>query len=95
MLLQAQDELFLFYSILPLTETEALVSCKTRACGTEVVQYSNIIKQHYSVNLKDEGQYSIIAVPGKGIVATLYQAPGGCSSSEGKRQVCMNHCIHV
>ena len=95
MLLQAQDELLLFYSILPLTETEALVSCKTRACATAVVQYSNIIKQHYSVNLKDEGQYSIIAVPGKGIVATLYQAPGGCSGSEGKRQVCMNHCIHV
>lgn len=95
MLLQAQDELLLFYSILPLTETEALVSCKTRACATAVVQYSNIIKQHYSVNLKDEGQYSIIAVPGKGIVATLYQAPGGRSGSKGKRQVCMNHCIHV
>ena len=88
-LFQAEDELLLFYSILPLTETEALVSCKTQACTSSVVQYSNIMPQRYSINLKDEGQYSIIAVPGNGIVATLYQAANTCGrAAKGKRQVC-------
>ncbi|XP_070190199.1 tripartite motif-containing protein 2-like [Littorina saxatilis] len=86
--LKAEVELLLFYSILPLTETEALVSCKTEACTSSVVQYSNVMPQRYSVNLKDEGQYSIIAVPGNGIVATLYQAEGTCGcGANGKRQV--------
>ena len=91
---QAEQELFLFYSILPLTETEALVACKTQACATSIVQYSNISSERHSVQLKDEGQYSIIAVPGSGIVATFYQQQRSCGGSGSeKRQVCV--CVGV
>jgi hypothetical protein len=71
---QADEELLQFYSILPLTETEALVSCKTEAFASSVVQYSNLDEEHHSIRLHHSGQYSIVAVPGNGIVATLYEA---------------------
>lgn len=82
--LKAEVELLQFYSILPLTETEALVSCLTDAHKSSVVQYGYIDIKN-SIQLKESGQYSIIAVPGNGIVATFYKA--GKSRKDSKREV--------
>ena len=81
---QAEAELLIFYSLLPLTENEVLLSCKTEALTSSVVQYSKTSK-NIGVKLKDDGQYCIISVPGNGIVATLYQAD--IYNRKGKKQV--------
>nr|KAG5693483.1 hypothetical protein BaRGS_006473 [Batillaria attramentaria] len=78
--LKAEQELLSFYSILPLTQTEALVACQTEACKSAVVGYDNLRDKYSSVVLEREGQYCLVAVPGNGIVASHYQAAGACST---------------
>ncbi|XP_076444476.1 uncharacterized protein LOC143282684 [Babylonia areolata] len=91
--LKAEAELLLFYSILPLTDTEALVSCKPAGSAVAVVQYSNLLRvtperQRCSIPLAERGDNCCItAVPGNGIVATLYSSAGGYGDAKGRNQV--------
>ncbi|KAL8593760.1 hypothetical protein ACOMHN_032366 [Nucella lapillus] len=89
---KAETELLLFYSILPLTQTEALVSCMPRSGVTDLVQYSNMRveclgKERCNVTVAEGGEYCFTAAPGLGIVATLFDAPSGCGDLQGKSQV--------
>lgn len=94
-ILKAEEELLMFYSILPLTDTLALVACQTEACKSVVVGYDNLRggKPYSSVILEEEGQYCLVDVPGNGVVATHYQSKGACSSQTKKQVLFWDHAL--